>query len=105
MFQTTTPETTTPTYLGLTFDQRMAWKQDLNKCTVTARLCRMKNCLENSEEKTTPGVPSELLQYHVKFLHGQERVEQRHEPRDRLPGLVVKVSASGAEDPGFESRL
>ena len=24
---------------------------------------------------------------------------------DRLAGLVVKVSASGAEDPGFESRL
>ena len=24
---------------------------------------------------------------------------------DRLTGLVVKVSASGAEDPGFESRL
>ena len=25
--------------------------------------------------------------------------------RDRLGGLVVKASASGAEDPGFESRL
>ena len=25
--------------------------------------------------------------------------------RDRLAGLVVKASASGAEDPGFESRL
>ena len=25
--------------------------------------------------------------------------------QDRLVGLVVKVSASGAEDPGFESRL
>ena len=25
--------------------------------------------------------------------------------RDRLVGLVVKASASGAEDPGFESRL
>ena len=24
---------------------------------------------------------------------------------DRLVGLVVKASASGAEDPGFESRL
>ena len=24
---------------------------------------------------------------------------------DRLAGLVVKASASGAEDPGFESRL
>ena len=24
---------------------------------------------------------------------------------DRLSGLVVKASASGAEDPGFESRL
>ena len=24
---------------------------------------------------------------------------------DRLGGLVVKASASGAEDPGFESRL
>ena len=24
---------------------------------------------------------------------------------DRLAGLVAKVSASGAEDPGFESRL
>ena len=24
---------------------------------------------------------------------------------DRLAGLVVEVSASGAEDPGFESRL
>ena len=24
---------------------------------------------------------------------------------DRLVGLVVKVSSSGAEDPGFESRL
>ena len=26
-------------------------------------------------------------------------------PADRLVGLVVKVSASKAEDPGFESRL
>ena len=26
-------------------------------------------------------------------------------PEDRLAGLVVKASASGAEDPGFESRL
>ena len=26
-------------------------------------------------------------------------------PYDRLVGLVVKVSASRAEDPGFESRL
>ena len=25
--------------------------------------------------------------------------------RNRLAGLVVKASASGAEDPGFESRL
>ena len=25
--------------------------------------------------------------------------------KDRLAGLVVKASASGAEDPGFESRL
>ena len=26
-------------------------------------------------------------------------------PNDRLVGLVVKASASRAEDPGFESRL
>ena len=26
-------------------------------------------------------------------------------PLDRLAGLVVKASAQGAEDPGFESRL
>ena len=26
-------------------------------------------------------------------------------PHNRLVGLVVKASASGAEDPGFESRL
>ena len=26
-------------------------------------------------------------------------------PGDRLAGLVVKASATGAEDPGFESRL
>ena len=27
------------------------------------------------------------------------------DPRDRFDGLAVKVSTSGVEDPGFESRL
>ena len=33
------------------------------------------------------------------------KVGQQHLGPDRLVGLVVKASASGAEDPGFESCL
>ena len=46
--------------------------------------------------------------------HDRRNVHSSHSPHipppttpplDRLGGLVVKASASGAEDPGFESRL
>ena len=33
------------------------------------------------------------------------QLKQHFREKDRLPGLVVKASASRAEDPGFESRL
>ena len=36
-------------------------------------------------------------------IHSTER--EGSIPKYRLVGLVVKASASGAEDPGFESRL
>ena len=32
------PQDTTPTYLGITFDPRMTWKQQINKYTTRARL-------------------------------------------------------------------
>ena len=38
-----------------------------------------------------------MISYFRKFHHVR--------PLDRLVGLVVKASASRAEDPGFESRL
>ena len=41
--------------------------------------------------------------YHV--LQYVRYVMQRNVPVDPLVGLVVKASASRAEDPGFESRL
>ena len=37
--------------------------------------------------------------------HNDSKRRGRYQARHRLVGLVVKASASGAEDPGFESRL
>ena len=42
----------------------------------------------------------------IQFPHSDfdHEAEWDHPPWDRLVGLVVKASASRAEDPGFESR-
>ena len=40
-----------------------------------------------------------------KLASGGGSSMDRVQPSHRLVGLVVKASASGAEDPGFESRL
>ena len=44
----------------------------------------------------------QLVMLHISHLN--PAIEAHHSP-DRLVGLVVKVSAPRAEDPGFESRL
>ena len=46
-------------------------------------------------------------EYGLTFLyrHCSQDLSPSLPSHDRLVGLVVKASASGAEDPGFESRL
>ena len=66
--------------------------------------------VDNSSSQTTstslsPSPPSQTVKsvYHCPCCHHHRR---RHfHNSNRLVGLVVKASASRAEDPGFESRL
>ena len=48
---------------------------------------------------------SVLASYHLLFHTADVAVHELLSFPDRLAGLVVKASASGTEDPGFESRL
>ena len=48
------------------------------------------------------------LGHQLRMLHHSGAYTDRFHcssPPDRLAGLVIKASASGADDPGFESRL
>ena len=47
----------------------------------------------------------QLIQFSDEILLPDTPCVCLNQHADRLVGLVVKVSASGAEDPGFESRL
>ena len=51
------------------------------------------------------GVPMSLSKHYDAILSRNWLMETARCLSDRLVGLVVKVSASRAEDPGFESRL
>jgi hypothetical protein len=49
------PQDKSPTYLGITFDPRMTWRHQINKCTERARLrlALMKKLSGTSWEQTT----------------------------------------------------
>ena len=58
------------------------------------------------EDRTRDAVDSEPKHYQLSYSgHPGTGIDPRLSPADRLVGLVVKASASRAEDPGFESRL